>query len=412
VEKLLQNKRICLITIQYYPSWGGVARSATRLVKYLREQGAEVDVVVPLSIDKKKSEGDVRPMHLTEICENWSSDENNARVFTIPIYSNEQQMSKLIEFIQLLDYQNRYSLFHGFWLPFAYPALIVSSRLDVPVIASIRGNDAVEWVGLPAYLPFIQAVLYKADWVTSVCTDLLSNVNSIENIAGRSSVILNGIDSTGFPLWRYEDCKLGSVGYAGELRYKKGITFLIEAFADLEIPDKQLRLIGTYKTETEKEHIFSKMHQLGIDQLCVHTGRLERNNLLNEVSRLNVFVISSLHDGLPNGLLEAAACGVPIVATNVAGMADVLEHGENCLLVEPGNIFALSKAISKLLTDEALCKKLSLGAIKLAKLLDENQEKNSWLDLYTKLIDKKPGRFELISKKLANNILDVEKICV
>lgn len=390
MEKSLEDKRICIATIQYSPSWGGVARSATRLVKYLTEQGAKVDVVVPFTVDRKSRDLTSRQLHLTELSENFNLDENGARIFIVPIYPHEQQMSKLIEFIQLLDYRCNYSLFHGFWLPLAYPGLIVSSRQDAPVIASIRGNDAIEWVGSPSYLPFIQSVLSGADWITSVCSDLLSNVGSIEDVKRKSSVILNGIDSTGFPRWSYENCSAGSIGYAGELRYKKGITFLVEAVAKLEKSSCQLRLIGNYKTESERDYTFRLIRELNMTDQCIHVGKLERTELLDEIAKLNVFVISSLHDGLPNGLLEAAACGIPIVATNVAGMADVLSHEINCLLVEPGNSTELSIAIKRLLSDNSLCKKLSEGALTLAGLLDERQEKKSWLDLYVKLMNKKP----------------------
>ncbi|WP_323816589.1 glycosyltransferase family 4 protein [Cellvibrio sp. NN19] len=412
IDMRLKYKKICLITIQYPPSWGGVARSSERLVKYLRSEGADVDVVIPMNIDKKMLQAESRQIHLTEISESWSVDKYGARIFTVPIYPNEQQMSKLIELMQLMDYRNHYDLYHGFWLPFAYPALIVSSRLNAPVIASIRGNDAVEWIGLPTYLPFIQAVLYKADWVTSVCSNLLSNVASIEKIDDRSSVILNGIDKTGFPQWSYNNCSVGSVGYVGELRYKKGISFLINAFSRITFNNRQLRLTGSYKSEAEKNHTFDLIERLGIGTECLHLGTLERKELLEEISTLNVFVICSLHDGLPNGLLEAAACGVPIVATRVAGMADVLSHEVNCLLVEPGNSLELAAAISRLLQNKELCNKLSAGALLLAESLNEEQEKRSWLNLYLKLIEKRESSAIDSPFVKGEKILDASEVCI
>lgn len=373
---------VCITSLAYYPSWGGVARSASRLVKGLVQAGYCVSVVVPSK--EAKSEGK-HFTHLLDVLNNFEVDENGAHIYRVPIGLAGGMMGHLIEFIQLLDYQKKFDIFHGFWLSLAYPSLVVAAKGSRPVIASIRGNDALRLLGTPSEVVFIREVLGNADWITSVSSDLLVNVSALVDVGNKSSVIINGIDSSDLPQWTFDNCKAGLVGTAGELRFKKGTPLLVNAYAEVDPEIRSgLLLIGTYSGEFERDFVLEMIDKLGIASECVHTGLLDRDRLLKKMTELNVFVISSLHDGLPNGLLEAAACGIPIVATDVGGMSDVLTSGENCLLVPPGSIHDLSLAISRLLDDELLCRKLSVGAKALAKTLNHKQESDDWLSLYEK----------------------------
>lgn len=76
----------------------------------------------------------------------------------------------------------------------------------------------------------------------------------------------------------------------------------------------------------------------------------------------DVFVLPSLFEGMSNALLEAMACGLAVIATRVGGNSDVLEHGKNGLLVEPGSLSGLAESIVQLLGDEPLRKELAEAA--------------------------------------------------
>ena len=85
----------------------------------------------------------------------------------------------------------------------------------------------------------------------------------------------------------------------------------------------------------------------------------EKDNLLRES---DVFVLPSYYEALPVGVLEAMACGVPVVATSVGGIPDVIEDRVNGLLIEPGQPDALARAIVTILTDDALRSRLREAA--------------------------------------------------
>ncbi|HPP12062.1 MAG TPA: glycosyltransferase family 4 protein, partial [bacterium] len=99
------------------------------------------------------------------------------------------------------------------------------------------------------------------------------------------------------------------------------------------------------------------------------------------------FVLPSLAEGLSNALLEAMACGLPVVATKVSGTVDVIEEGVNGFLVEPGNPEALAEAMAGILKDEGLAyrmgqanRKKILEKYSLDKIVDE------YLSLYKRLM--------------------------
>ena len=79
-----------------------------------------------------------------------------------------------------------------------------------------------------------------------------------------------------------------------------------------------------------------------------------RKDLDSLMPVFNLFVLPSYTEGLPNVLLEAAACHVPIVATRVGGVPEIITEGESGFLVDPGNTKQLSAAIEQFLCNEQL----------------------------------------------------------
>lgn len=374
-------KRVCLVTFKFLPEWGGLARSASRLVKYLNDSGVEVHVIAPAF--QENGLANSSSYEFNDCLNNPEIEGRNLYVYRPKISNREGSMGTLIEMLLLLDGRFHFDLFHGYYLPFAFPCLVAAAQGNRPVIASIRGNDAVKEGMSSFYFPYVQAVLNRASWITSVSSDLLNNVNGIVNVSHKSSVILNGIDVADFPQWKGFEITQGVVGTVGELRFKKAIPVLVDAYNRLPRDQREkLVLGGAYSDIAEQTVVENLIAKLYLDGEVLNTGYLPRPQLLEELTGFNVFVVNSYHDGLPNTLLEAAACGVPIVATRVGGMIDVLEHEKNALLVDPAHPQQLSDAISRLLGDSELCKKLSVGALELANKLNYDQEKIAWLSMY------------------------------
>jgi glycosyltransferase involved in cell wall biosynthesis len=121
----------------------------------------------------------------------------------------------------------------------------------------------------------------------------------------------------------------------------------------------------------------------------VHLGSLTADRMIAAVySMADLFVMPSLQDNLPNTVMEAMACGAPVVGFRVGGIPDMVRQGENGLLVPPGDVGALSEAIHTLLSDDE--RRACMGRAGRAIVEREYSAKlqgERYLDLYRSILD-------------------------
>ena len=138
------------------------------------------------------------------------------------------------------------------------------------------------------------------------------------------------------------------VGNIAALVPHKGQKFLVDAAAIVvrEMPEARFLLVGEGELHDALAH---QIKHLRLDQHVVLTGF--RNDMLGVLKGLDLFVMSSLAEGLGTALLDAMALGRPIVATRAGGIPEVVVHGETGLLVPPRDAAALAAAVLDLLRD-------------------------------------------------------------
>jgi glycosyltransferase involved in cell wall biosynthesis len=141
---------------------------------------------------------------------------------------------------------------------------------------------------------------------------------------------------------------------------EKGLEFLIEAAKDIvnKVPNVKIVIKGSSFNEKYKDKLTKLVHQDGLEAHVVFLKFSPYSEVPKYLSASDVFVLPSISEGLPTVVLEAMATGIPVVATNVGGVPDILEDGDNGLLVSPGKPRALAEAIIRLLRDEGLRERL------------------------------------------------------
>jgi glycosyltransferase involved in cell wall biosynthesis len=146
------------------------------------------------------------------------------------------------------------------------------------------------------------------------------------------------------------------IGWVARLAESKGQRELIRAFSELASrhPSAQLWLVGKDQQsggrfETE---LRSLAETLGVSNRTVFWGY--RDDVKELMQRMTLFVLPSLTEAFPVALLEAMALGVPTVATEVAGVPEIITDGETGVLVPPGDVGALSRAMDRVLSDSDL----------------------------------------------------------
>jgi L-malate glycosyltransferase len=141
------------------------------------------------------------------------------------------------------------------------------------------------------------------------------------------------------------------VGNVAALAAHKGQRYLVAAAAKVvrELPDTRFLIIGAGELRDQLER---QVHDLGLDRHVVLTGF--RGDVLGLVRSLDVFVMSSITEGLGSAILEAMACSRPVVATRAGGIPEAVAHEVTGLVVPPQDENALAAAILRLLKSPAL----------------------------------------------------------
>ena len=135
----------------------------------------------------------------------------------------------------------------------------------------------------------------------------------------------------------------------------------------------------------DRDKLQNLARDAGVNDSISFCGAVE--DIIPYLQKSALFVLPSLSEGLSNVLLEAMACGLPIVATRVGGNIDLIRDGENGILVETENSNQLSEAMKKLLQDKALAKKLGSEARKtVEQRFSLISIADRYLSLYQKLI--------------------------
>jgi glycosyltransferase involved in cell wall biosynthesis len=151
------------------------------------------------------------------------------------------------------------------------------------------------------------------------------------------------------------------VVFVGNLIERKGVEYLIEAMRDLKA---ELLLVGDGPKRKRLESISGKNVKF--------TGRVRHEEVNTYLKRAKIFVLPAKEgEGLPNVILEAMSLGIPVVATDIAGISDVVKHGKTGFLVEPRNPRQLRKHIKMLLESDKLRREMSRNSL-------EEVKKYSW----------------------------------
>lgn len=236
---------------------------------------------------------------------------------------------------------------------------------DMKLVTTVHG-----WVRRTIKTPLYYAVdrwcLPYYHHVVCVSEDLLERVRNLGVPDERLTLVPNAIDERRFcrqyapgasPLRRRHGVPPGHgiIGAVGRLSAEKAFNNLIRATHALirEGLDVALWIAGTGDGRDD------------LQRLIEHLGLEDRVRLLGFVSdtielyhAMDLFVLSSLREGLPNVVLEAMAMGVPVVATRVAGVPRLIRDGETGLLCRPGQVDELAGAMRRALADEPLSRRL------------------------------------------------------
>lgn len=371
----MAGERICYLTLAYPPMTGGVAAASGRISRILCNAGYRVHVYVT----GPRSSLDAVPEFLN--C-------TGIPVERIPTGRDMQaNLERINDVLMKADRRFGFDLFHAEFLPLASPCLQVAGTR--PVIACLRGSDMDALLLHPRYRDLLQACLAKATWICSANQKYIYVASQLTSVENRSSIM--PVDSGFRPsrAWEPSAINRGMAGHVSLFRPVKNVHILLEAYA--RVPPglrRGLLLVGDYSPEATgyKDRCAEIVRRHSLDTEVTITGVLSPERVCAMLQQMRVFVMCSANEGMPTALVEAASLGVPIVATQVGGMAECVENEVSGLLVPPDDPEGLARAITRVLDDEQLAVNLSQGARRMAESrFGPGNEAHYWIDLYARL---------------------------
>jgi glycosyltransferase involved in cell wall biosynthesis len=146
--------------------------------------------------------------------------------------------------------------------------------------------------------------------------------------------------------------------FIGRLDAVKGVPVLLEAFAVLRasVPGARLTLVGDGPDRAGLEAVAA-----GLGDAVRFTGYLTQEAVAAELAVHDVLVLPSFAEGVPVVLMEAMASRLPVIATRVGGVAELVEDGVSGFLVPPGDPESLAERLGRLLTDPELCRRMGVA---------------------------------------------------
>jgi glycosyltransferase involved in cell wall biosynthesis len=176
------------------------------------------------------------------------------------------------------------------------------------------------------------------------------------------------------------------IGNIAALVAHKGQKYLIEAVVSVvqKVPEAHLVIFGEGELRQELEH---QIHDRSLERHVLLAGF--RADVLSLLKGLDLFVMSSVTEGLGTSLLDAMAASKAIVATRAGGIPEVVEHGVTGLLVPPRDSVALADAITRLVTDPALRERMGRAGLARARdLFSAERMVSATLAVYADVVDK------------------------
>lgn len=165
----------------------------------------------------------------------------------------------------------------------------------------------------------------------------------------------------------------------GRLVPWKGFSGLITAFSNME-RDAEFHIVGD---GPERDTLERHARASGREGDIVFHGRVEHERVLELLAHSKVFALNSTYEGLPHVVLEALACGTPVVASAAGGTPEAVIDGESGYLVQQGDTDAFTERFDRLIEDSALREQLRQGGF---ELLETRFDPESMIEAYERLL--------------------------
>lgn len=362
--------RVLMLNYEYPPLGGGAANAMHYMLREFAKGDIEIDVITSNVGHEFERE---------EFSDAITIHKLNVHKKDIHYWKKRELFLWLVKAHSLtkeLLQKEKYDVMHC-W--FGWPGGMIGYQFRgrVPYIVSLRGSDVpgfnprLKWLDPLVFTPISRRVWRHARAVIANSEGLRRL--ALRTLDGEIEVIHNGVDTEEFTPEKRKSGDTFRIVSTGRLIERKGYEYLIRALEGME--NVTLTVIGDGDRRPDLERLADK---LGVR--AFFRGAVDHDDIAREYQKADLFVLPSLNEGMSNSLLEAMACGLPVIVTDVGGAGELVDG--NGIIVHRASADDLHDGIKGYLKDRELLRIHALRSREVAERMDWTSVCNRYLTLY------------------------------
>lgn len=363
--------KILILNYEFPPLGGGAANATYYLLKeFSKFKDLEIDLVTS-SVDDFKIEKFSKNIRVHYL--------NINKKGNLHYQSNKDLLTyswRAYRYSRKLMKEKQFDLCHAF---FGIPCGYVAMKLGLPYIVSLRGSDVpfynprFYWLDKLFFKRVSKKVWSGAKRVVANSEHLKENalkINSLQPI----DIISNGVDTRKFsPIRKKKMNEKLNIISVGRLTRIKGYEYVIEALSNDS--ESQLLLVGDGPLKDELKEL-AKKNNSQVNFL----GIKPQKEVISYLRNADIFILPSINEGMSNALLEAMACGLPVIVTDTGGSNSFVK--DNGVIVKKESVDDIKKAIQAYKGKSSIIKKQGEISRKYAEALSWNKVAEGYLGVY------------------------------
>jgi glycosyltransferase involved in cell wall biosynthesis len=292
----------------------------------------------------------------------------------------------------------RPDVLHFEWTLAAVPCLPLVTDARMPVVVSCRGTHVMIAPHNPRRQREAEAlpeIFARAARVHCVSEAIAGEAVALGMCPEKAAVIRPAVDPARFvPAAADSPCERVRILMAGTLIWCKAYEFALTAFAEASNRglDAELTIAGGGGKE-EISRLLYTIHDLDLEGRVHWKGGQSSEKVLEMLRESDVFLHSSVSEGISNAVLEAMACGLPVVVTDAGGMREAVRDGVDGFVVPVRDVDAMAEALVKLACDPELRRRMGTAARQ--RVLEEftlERQTRQWREWYEGLVRETAAR--------------------
>jgi glycosyltransferase involved in cell wall biosynthesis len=373
--------QILLINNEFPPIGGGGSTVTKYAIRYLVGAGHAVTLIT----------SSFRGLPRREVID-------GATVIRIPAvrrYKDFCSQWELVIFgLSALIYTFGYTLRHRvdfiqayFAVPAGWVAWIINALRGIPYAVYFGGSDIPganpsRYKNIyPLLTPLLRAIWRRAEFRT-VCSRDLARLGRRADPTADFIVIPNGVETERFkPAARSPNPKV-KILFIGRLIPRKGFQRVVVALPrvrELATRPFEVEVVGTGALRVQLDTAAEKQ---GVSELIKYVGTVPYDQLEKAYQYADIFVLTSLSEGMPSVILEAMGCGLPVIASDVGGNNELITEGVNGYLIHGDDVETLAQRLAALVNDDGLRQNMGEAGREAAMKYDWRHIMKRYNDLY------------------------------